>query len=612
MSSIMNQLQQLHRQDAIEDIDIELCRFFKRLEPGISRDVLLAACLASCLYREGDVCLTLDDYAGQLLFNDEVEGGVQAPGLDRWQDTLSDSSLVGDPGDFTPLILDSGNRLYLHKLWHHEDILARTLLERCINTEQEIDLSQLAEGLGRLFSSEQEDGTDWQQVAAALAVKHQLSVISGGPGTGKTSTVVRILALLAEQGIYRGQMLSIALTAPTGKAAARLQESILSAKRKLPVSDAVKEAIPGEAVTLHQLMGARRHTSQFKHDKENPIPRDVVVIDEASMVDQALMSRLMEALAGNTKLILLGDKDQLASVEAGSVLGDICMLSTNRFSKSTADWLTSLQLKLPANGIVPDPKPLTDHVTLLTRSYRFKEDSGIARLADRVNRGEADDSLALLRSTKYPEIRFMDSRNVTVFKKFMQQKTHQYFQPLFHCRSPEEAFELLQDFRILAAHRKGPWGIQYLNRYIEQILHERGAIFKYQRWYDGMPVIINRNDHSLGLHNGDTGICLSNNEGESRIYFRHKDSTREVAPARLPDHNKAYALTVHKSQGSEFNNVLLILPDTYSKIVNRELIYTAITRARQSVTILAPEQVLRRGIQKQMQRKSGLADRLWH
>ncbi|WP_073059127.1 exodeoxyribonuclease V subunit alpha [Fodinibius roseus] len=610
----MNRLSALREQGVILDIDLELCRFLWSQDPDVSEAVLMSACLTSYLYHKGNICLQLDEYAGGPLF-EEAEGrqSPEAPALEEWKNRLSESPFVGGPGTFRPLILDSENRLYLHKLWHHEHTLAAALLERCRDSEKDIDVPLLHEGLERLFSfqSPSKVGTDWQRVAAALAVKHTLSVISGGPGTGKTSTVVRILALLAEQGEARGRMPAIALTAPTGKAAARLQEAIQSARESLPVTEGIREAIPGEAVTLHQLLGARRYTSRFRHNKENPLSQDVVVIDEVSMVDQALMSRVMEALLEGTKLILLGDKDQLASVEAGSVLGDICRGTENRFSSGTTAWLQSLSLDLPGEATVSAPDTLTDYVTLLTESYRFGADSGIARLAESVNRGEAEEAIAFLKSEQYPEIALVNSREDSALEELLAQRAAGYFDRLSRCSSPDEAFAILNEFRILAAHRRGPWGIRYLNRYIERILQERGSIPKYQQWYPGKPVMVNVNDYSLGLYNGDTGICLANEEQELRVYFQHDNAIREVAPSRLPDHNKAYALTVHKSQGSEFNNILIVLPAERSKVVSRELIYTAITRARKTVIILTPEEILRQGIREKLQRTSGLSDRLW-
>jgi exodeoxyribonuclease V alpha subunit len=616
MSDTLKKLSRLQQQDIIEEIDLELCRFFVEEHPDVSDAVLQAACLVSYLYRQGDVCLQLSEYAGQPFFSGEEQSfdgeSITALDLERWTEKLTQSRFVGPPGSFRPLILDEQQRLYLHKLWYHEKALADALLEKCKTGETDIDASLLQEGLERLFTFESTEETDWQKVAAALAVKQNMSIISGGPGTGKTSTVVRILALLIEQGQSRNQEPSIALTAPTGKAAARLQDSIRSAQDQLPVEETVRAAIPDEAATLHQLLGARRHTSRFKYNKENPLPHDVIIVDEVSMVDQRLMSRLMEALLKGTKLILLGDKDQLASVEAGSVLGDICMKARNEFTPESATWLAGVGISLSEEVVNEDPQRLTDHVILLTKSYRFDESSGIGKLSTAVNQGAADLSIQLIANQDYQDITLLDNESIDAFQDLLEEKTKRYFQKLQHCESPQEAFDILGQFRILAAHRKGPWGIRYINQYVENILRREGHISKYTRWYPGKPIMVNINDYRLGLFNGDTGICYPNEEGDLRVYFQHEDTIRAIAPSRLPDYNRAYALTVHKSQGSEFDHIFLILPAEVSGILSRELIYTAITRARTQVSILSSQKVLRKGIEKRIKRSSGLSNRMWH
>lgn len=615
MSNLLEAFSQLLEQDIIEEIDLELCRFLKEQEPDIADEVLKAACLVSYLYRRGDVCLLLDEHAGRPLFDDaheteDLREEITAPGVKDWLTALKNSSMVGTSGAFKPLILDDRNRLYLQKLWHHEKVLAEALLQRCEEEAAQIDIATLTEGLNRLFPTG-EGETNWQKVAAALAVRQNLTVISGGPGTGKTTTVVRILALLMELGEIGGQLPSIALTAPTGKAAARLQESIRLAKDVLPVRESITTAIPDEAVTLHQLLGARRHTSRFRHDKENPLPYDIIIVDEVSMVDQTLMSRLMQALRKGTKLIMLGDKDQLASVEAGSVLGDICMGANNTFSFETVQWLTSVGIKLPEDQIEKNLHILADHVTLLTKSYRFDAESGIALLSKAVNAGQVKSAFQIIGTQEYSDITLIEDENLDTLPEMLKEHTERYFGQLQQCHSPQKAFDLLREFRVLAAHRKGPWGIQYLNQHIEHILQRNGKIPKYARWYPGKPVIINVNNYALGLFNGDTGICLPDEDGKLRVFFQQDETMRAIAPSRLPDHNRAYALTVHKSQGSEFHHVLLILPDKPSSIISRELIYTAITRARKSVSIWSSRQTFEEGISKKMQRSSGLADLLW-
>lgn len=607
MDQIMNTFSSLRDQDILSDIDLELCRFLKEQNPEISAEVLKAACLVSYLYRQGNVCLALQKYASESLFDNADEGtGIEAPDLESWQQALSESNAIGNPGDFKPLILDEGGRLYLHRLWQYEHSLAEQLIRRSKATDDTINLDRLKEGLNHLFDA-QPEAVDWQKVAAALSIRNKLSIISGGPGTGKTTTVVRVLALLLEQ--YPD--LNIALAAPTGKAAARLKDSIISSKETLNVTDEIRQLIPDETMTLHQLLGARRYTSSFKYDEVHPVPYDVVIVDEASMVDQALMSKLMNALLDDTRLILLGDKDQLASVEAGSVLGDICCMSENRFSSEAASWLSDLNFQLPDSSVDQSPSILTDNITLLTKSYRFGSQSGIGQLAKSINAGDHERALEILELSEYKDTKLVPISDQPGLEEHLEQNVLNYFDLVNRQYPVGEIINGYNSFRILSAHRRGPWGIENLNRLVENILIQKKIVPKYKRWYAGRPVIINTNDYSLGLHNGDTGICLPDEGGQLKVYFRHEDEILAVVPNRLPDHNTAYALTVHKSQGSEFDHVFLILPNAPSKILTRELLYTAVTRSRIDITILGTASVLKQGISKQLLRSSGLQDRLW-
>ena len=610
MSKLMEQLSELQRQDIIQDIDLELCRFLKEHHQEASEQVLLAACLVSYLFRQGDVCLLLEKYASEPLF-DEIEEStkVEAPELQLWKEALQESRLVGKPGDFKPLILDGG-RLYLHKLWHYERSLAEQLIKRSANEDSRVETDQLKDGLDRLFPGQTDEGVDWQRVAAAASLRHQLSVISGGPGTGKTSTVVRIMALLLEQADGdRG--LNIALSAPTGKAAARLKDSITSAKQDLNVNEEIRAAIPDETMTLHQLLGARRHSSSFRFDEDNPVPYDVVVVDEASMVDQALMSKLMNALLEDTRLILLGDKDQLASVEAGSVLGDICNLDQNQFTKEMVRWLAKLDLSVPKEFVTDGSQPLTDHIELLTKSYRFDRESGIAQLAESVNSGDFNRAIEVLESDTYSDVSLTSVQEQSDFEDILNQTVISYVRNILESNSVDEALDVFERFCILSPHRRGPRGVEFLNRYVEKILQQQALIPKYERWYPGRPVIVNANDYTLRLHNGDTGICLPDKEGQLKVYFRHQGQVRGIAPGRLHNFSTAFALTVHKSQGSEFEEVFIVLPSSSSKVLSRELIYTAITRARTDITILGSQSILKQSISKKIQRSSGLKDQLW-
>lgn len=612
MRNVMSELRKFRDQDILQDIDLELCRFLQEQHQNVSDEVLKAACLVSYLYRQGDVCLLLEKYASQPLFDEsEVEPGPSAPDLESWKQALTNSPIVGNPGDFKPLILDEGGRLYLHKLWHYEHSLAQELIRRSQVQASDVDVERLKNGLARLFPDPPGDEVDWQRVAAAISIWNKFSVISGGPGTGKTSTVVRILGLLLEQAQAKEESLNIALAAPTGKAAARLKDSIISAKEVLNVSEEIRAVIPEKAYTIHQLLGARRHSSQFRHNADNPIPYNLVIIDEASMVDQALMSKLMDALLDDTRLILLGDKDQLASVEAGSVLGDICSINQNQFSKQAVEWLKKLDLNISESYIKEDYKPLTDHITLLTRSYRFGPDSGIARLADAVNSGRVDKALDTLQSDVFPDTSLIAIEEQSDLETVLRQHIVDYFQDIIQGTSVNESLEAFNKFRILSPHRKGPRGVAFLNQYVEKILQEEALIPKYERWYHGRPVIINVNDYTLRLHNGDTGLCLLNDDGNPKVYFRDEETIRGIAPGRLPDHDTAFVLTVHKSQGSEFDELLFVLPHKPSKVLNRELIYTATTRARTKISVLGNRTILRKGVEKKLRRSSGLRPRIW-
>lgn len=610
---LWKQLARLEEEEILSAADIAFSRFLEERDREAPPEVLLAGCLVSYYFRQGNVCLPLEEVAGRPLFEESKNGvRLKGPGLAGWVDKLARSPLTGRPGAFKPLILDAANRLYLHKLWNYEQSLAQDITERSQRSRVIKDKAFFTGILSRLFDDTPEGETDWQKVATVAAALNRFTIISGGPGTGKTSTVVRMLALLLElEKNETGRFPSIALAAPTGKAAARLNDSILSMKESLSVSEEVREAIPAEASTLHQLLGARRHSSVFRHNRENPLPYDLIIVDEASMIDQALMSKLMEALLGHTRLILLGDKDQLASVEAGSVMGDLCAIDENRLSPEFAAQLNRLSIPVPSLCVSEEGEILTDHIVLLTKSYRFKGDSGIARLAGAVNGGRAEEALEVLESGRYPEASFMQEGETEHFVQRLEHMVADYFEQIISAATPEEAFRVFNTFRILSAHRRGPKGVEYLNQMIEHMLHHRGFIAGHQTWYPGKPVIINQNDYSLNLYNGDTGLCLPDTDGTLKVHVSQEGVIRSLAPARLPDHSLAYAMTVHKSQGSEFDRVLLILPDQPSRILTRELIYTAITRARSEVIVGGSPSILAEGIQARLRRTSGLRDHLW-
>ncbi len=394
-------------------------------------------------------------------------------------------------------------------------------------------------------------------------------MITGGPGTGKTTTIVGLIRqLLVNNPGFR-----IALAAPTGKAAARIQQALL--ENNLDLADHL------HATTVHRLLGYKYGRVEFRHHGSNLLPHDVVIVDEASMIDLALMSKLVNAVKKNARLILLGDADQLVSVENGAVFGELC-----RASKGSV---------------------LESCIQYLQYNYRFVEYPGIGKLADAVNKGDHNTALSLLGSDQYPEI------------ILLQQEFKQFDQCLFDCISdlvttkvePLHRLQKLNQFQLLCAHRKGRWGVEALNQEIETWLQNHNFIASHSQFYNGKPIIINRNNYQLDLFNGDIGVLAQSESGELKAYFsKTKSEAREMSVSRLTSYTAAWALTVHQSQGSEFDHVLLVLPEEISPVLSRELIYTAITRARKSIQIMGDKEILKKAISMRVNRQSGITSQL--
>jgi exodeoxyribonuclease V alpha subunit len=567
----------------------------QRLDPTASPVVLASAALLCMALDKGDVCLPLARMVGQRPW---PEHAFSLPALAEWQAQLETSSLVGGDGDFTPLILEHG-RLYLARYQAYERQLAEQLLARAADLP-EVDEAQLSESLTRLFAFNTQQ-PDWQRLAAAQAVRRKLAVISGGPGTGKTTTVVRLLAALLEQPGC--EHLAIGLAAPTGKAAARMAEAIRNAKAALPVSEAIKAALPDEARTLHRLLGSRGDSPQVRHYAANPLALDVLVVDEASMVDLALMAKLLDALPPSARLILLGDKDQLCAVEAGAVFAELC--EGRGFDAQAAGDLQRI-----TGQQVPVSQPgsqLGDAVVLLTHSHRFAGDSGIGELARRINGGDVSGTLNLLK-----EDRSDLAWNAQPTPNDLLERLDQGYSPYISAAKsadPAAAFAAFNAFRALCAQREGAWGVAGINEALEARIKRRSQVPSRERWYVGRPVMVRQNDYALGLFNGDIGICLHTEYG-LRVFFEGEDGYRPFAPARLPSHDSAFAMTVHKSQGSEFSEVLLVLPEQPSPLLTRSLFYTGITRAKHKVEIWALPPRLGEAVATRAERAAGLAERL--
>lgn len=567
----------------------------QRLDPQASEAVLAAAALACMLLNNGDVCLVLSRWAGQRPWGE----GYTLPPLAQWRSELLASQLVGAPGAFVPLIMD-GERLYLARYHAYESQLAAQLLKRAAD-QPEVDEAQLSASLQRLFAGNAAQAPDWQRLAAAQAVRRRVAVISGGPGTGKTTTVVRLLAALLEQpGCER---LAIGLAAPTGKAATRMAEAIRNAKTSLPVSDAIKAALPEQASTLHRLLGSRGDRPQVRHTAANPLALDVLVVDEASMVDLAMMAKLLDALPANGRLILLGDKDQLCAVEAGAVFAELC--AGRGFDAAAA---ADLQRITGQNVPVEAPNSqLADAVLLLTHSHRFAADSGIGELARRINTGDARGTLSLLQEGR-SDLHWQAEPTPQALLKRIEEGYANYLE-VAQNGEPANAFAAFNQFRLLTAQREGEYGVAGLNEALEARYQRRFKLGARERWYAGRAVMVQSNDYALGLFNGDIGICLQGEQG-LRVWFETEDGHRSFSTTRLPSHETAFAMTVHKSQGSEFTEVLLVLPEHSSPLLTRSLFYTGITRAKQKVEIWALAPRISEAVSTRAERAAGLAQRL--
>ena len=570
--------------------------------------VELAAALACRQVQASHVCLDLPALCGGTLALElPSETAVPTwPELSAWLDALRRSPLCGDDDACTPLHLDARGRLYLRRYFEHERNLARALQERALARAGDVDLALLEAGLARLFPAALDalhGEPDRQRVAAEHALRSALTVISGGPGTGKTSTVAKILALLIEQAFARGAAAPrMWLLAPTGKAAARLGEAIQQARAQLACTPEVLAAIPDQASTVHRALGAGR-AARFRHGPESPLPADVVLVDEASMVDLALMARLIAAVPRAARVILLGDENQLASVEAGAVLGDICGGMGARPSRS-------------------EP-PIARCIVRLTRSYRYRADSGIRALADAINAGDAARALALLRDRALPDVRWVSYRQGHDPLRALRNDAASAFAPLFAAGSAREKLLALERYRVLCALRRGPYGQLAVNAAIESNLRARGLLRTASQRYPSRPLIVTQNDYQTRLFNGDVGVLIAAPDDPTRVHacfptgrdasrpIGGDDGLREVAVARLPPHESAYALSVHKSQGSELDEVAIVLPPEPSPVLCRELLYTAVTRARERVAIYGPESVLRYALARSIERSTGLGDALW-
>ena len=576
---------------------------------NVARVAQRAAFVVSMATLDGNVCTDLSDIADTLNDGSDTETVRQR---------LLESGVTGQPDSrgAMPLILDQDGRVYLHRYFDYECRLAHSLASRhAAQAAPEIPAS-LSARLASLFAGNRAalgDAADWQQIAVAMALLGKVTIISGGPGTGKTTTVVSLLACLLEQD----PDCRIALAAPTGKAAARMTEAVRLQASHLPAE--IQARLPSESYTIHRLLGVMPSGGGFRHHAGNRLAIDALVIDEASMLDLALATRLIEAVPDDARIILLGDKDQLAAVESGAVFAEL----------SADPSLTVVRIEQIASlcamsgAAIQAPKPATqsglrDQVVWLTRSFRFASDSGIGRLAADINCGDGAGAIDRLENDTSGTLQWLDDGGPAPREDSAQAILAGYAGYLEALcadgRNVGAATASFARFRTLCAVRDGARGVEAMNRLVSKYF--RSALKHpldpgdHSEWYPGRPVMVLRNDYVLKLFNGDIGIVMPDDSGALMVFFPEGDAGfRAVAPVRLPAHETAFAMTVHKSQGSEFDQVLVLLPEDHNPVLTRELVYTAVTRARLRVTLVSGAAVLEKAIQTPTRRRSGLPAR---
>ena len=528
---------------------------FSRLDYAFARFLTQRSHLDSELGKKFEYIVLLLSYARN--------HGHSCIAVNSDEQAIISASELSDKSGHRPLVLEK-NQLYLQRYWNYECQIAKKIQD-LIRVEPIEE--HLAELIDQYFPVT--DEIDWQKQAALAAVKSPFTIITGGPGTGKTTTVVKILALLQELSPLS---LNIALAAPTGKAAMRLQESIGLSKAGLPCSESIKNDISEDVITIHRLLGARPPSPYFKYNAESPLPYDIVVIDEVSMIDLPLMSKLLSALKKNARLILLGDKDQLASVETGTVLADLTCA-------------------------------LPDCTQELKKSYRFS--GNIKIFADAVNQQKALLAWEILEKN-HSDVCLLQEELIA----YIVNKQLAYLQLIASNADFTEVYTAFNEFQVLCANRQGLYSVEDVNYRVTQALKDRQLIQSSGDWYVGRPVLITQNDAVLHLYNGDIGLCLADNDGQLMVFFLLPDGLiRKFLPARLPNCETVFAMTIHKSQGSEFKEVLLLLPEVINPILSKELIYTGITRAKKVVKLLTNKTVFLQTIKRKIERTSGLVDR---
>jgi exodeoxyribonuclease V alpha subunit len=563
-----------------------------------------AACAASRDEGLGHVCSALGD------------DGFSAADIAQ----LRTQSWVGEGGRFTPFVLDAQSNFYTWRNWRHEVQVARALLARALARALPPVEIDLAGDVAELFGGSDAAATRWQRTAVAAAPGSRIFVLTGGPGTGKTTTVLRMLLMLLRHAAACGlpDDPAIALAAPTGKAAQRLDEAIASGKQVLRTQLATESAFASlldqvphtQSQTLHRLLGFKPHDNTFAHGVDSPLAAAVVVVDEVSMIDIAMMRQLLDALRPDAMLILLGDPGQLYAIDAGSVLGDIvASIDENALSPAVAERLAPTV----GTSMTESAAPLAGQVVTLTHVWRAGSELQAALNA--LRGGDAAWLDALLAGAGDDSLRLRVCADAAMLRERMETwiDAHPVLADLMNAGiAPAAALKRLRELQILCALRDSAFGASGINALMTRLLAQRFGFDAGDVWFHGRPVIVTRNDYTRDLYNGDVGIALQGEEAEGlRVWFDTGGSLRSFSPRTLPTHETAWAITIHRSQGSEYRDVAVVLPpDADSRILSRELLYTAVSRATRSAEIWTSAAALRAAAERQVRRRGGLRARL--
>lgn len=581
----------------------EMIQFMEKEFGALTDDEILSAVFVSLFLKAGHVCLPLDRSVkewGQILGIDhnEVREMTDQP-FDR--NEFSNSKIIGDDQQVTPFVLED-NRLSFRRFWSYENKLFKWVTDRVENLSDPLITDLHKSHLDQLFP-EKIDEINWQKVAAGMSVIKPFLIISGGPGTGKTTTVARILALHQR---LAGRPLRIVLAAPTGKAAGRMGEALTEQLKSISMSEEERSGFPSEAKTVHRLLsGIESRDNLLPPIEKKTLPYDMIVVDEASMIDLTLMNRLISHIDEKTTLILLGDKDQLASVEAGSVFADLCQKKENSFRSKTSKLLQ--QMGIDKNLPEQQQSSINDSIVYLIKSYRFDEESGIGGLADVIKNGSADEKKLKKLFHDFDDIshhafsygkgediqRILEGLAEKV--KLSKKMNHQ-----------DDLMKFWKQSVWLAVLRRGLTGTERLNQLMEKYLMDHRMVQMENGWYHGRPIMITQNDYSLGIFNGDLGVCVREGDGKLHVFVESGNSVQKVSPQRLVHFTPAFFITVHKSQGSEFDQVQLLLPKEDTPLISRELLYTAVTRSRKAFEVHGSLDLVIRGIERPLERFTGL------